>query len=176
MKRTRRHQKLPPGSICGFSDCGRPEESRGYCSAHAAQDREGRPLTPLRTVVRLPKRPDGLCAGPDCTSKAVSGALCKRHRAEYVKTGEMTAIDRSPKRTLDEKTGYVWLGGRHEHRIVMEEMLGRALLPGENVHHKNGVKHDNRPRNLELWVTFQPAGQRPEDLLDWADEIIRRYR
>lgn len=62
-----------------------------------------------------------------------------------------------------------------EHRFVMAEMLGRPLLPGETAHHKNGVKHDNRPSNLELWVSFQPAGQRPQDLLEWADEIYRRY-
>lgn len=57
----------------------------------------------------------------------------------------------------------------------MEEVLGRHLLPGENVHHKNGVRHDNRTENLELWVTTQPKGQRPEDLLVWAAEIIKRY-
>ena len=58
----------------------------------------------------------------------------------------------------------------------MERVLGRPLYDGETVHHKNGVRHDNRPENLELWVTFQPSGQRPEDLLAWADEVIRRYR
>lgn len=63
-----------------------------------------------------------------------------------------------------------------QHREVMKVMLGRDLLPGENVHHKNGKRDDNRQENLELWVTFQPQGQRPEDLLAWADEINRRYR
>lgn len=57
----------------------------------------------------------------------------------------------------------------------MEEMIGRSLFSNENVHHKNGVRHDNRPENLELWVKSQPSGQRPEDLVTWAWEIISRY-
>ncbi len=64
---------------------------------------------------------------------------------------------------------------KSEHIHIMEQHLGRELLPPENIHHKNGVRNDNRLENLELWSGMQPPGQRVTDLLAWAREIIALY-
>ena len=61
-----------------------------------------------------------------------------------------------------------------EHRIVMEEILGRPLSQDETVHHRNGDRLDNRPENLELWLR-QPPGQRVQDRVQDALETLARY-
>lgn len=52
---------------------------------------------------------------------------------------------------------YRKLNGRHEHRVVMERVLGRALVPGEIVHHKDGNKRNNVPANLEVMTQSEHA-------------------
>jgi hypothetical protein len=86
-----------------------------------------------------------------------------RHKAGYI-------MIRAPGHPRAIGSTYVF-----EHILVMEEILGRYLLPGESVHHRNGVKDDNRPENLELWTRPQPTGIRVSDAVAWAQQILQLY-
>lgn len=77
-------------------------------------------------------------------------------------------------------SGYIRVdlrGGKKafQHRVVMEEMIGRPLRPGENVHHVNGQRTDNRPENLELWSEKQPPGQRVVDKVQFGIDMLLTY-
>jgi len=96
---------------------------------------------------------------------------CRRGQwIRAMKTQESSQkIDRKEITRYVNKDGYVGIRvGDHfemEHRVVMERILNRKLKGGESVHHKNGIRDDNRPENLELWVKPHPSGRRATDLL-----------
>jgi hypothetical protein len=62
-----------------------------------------------------------------------------------------------------------------EHTYVMSNYLNRPLMDRESVHHKNGIRDDNRIENLELWHRSQPSGQRVIDKITYAIEILEQY-
>lgn len=70
--------------------------------------------------------------------------------------------------------------GKHrnklEHRVVYEEYYGVKLTNTQNIHHKNGIKTDNRIGNLELWDSSQPLGQRVEDKIEYYHNLIMQYK
>lgn len=53
--------------------------------------------------------------------------------------------EKCPSHPKTNNTGWVY-----QHVLIIEKMLGRFLQDDECVHHKNGIKHDNRLENLEV--------------------------
>lgn len=116
----------------------------------------------------------GISESCGCLRREVS--LSNRgHKAPGWKGGKTKSssgyvLVQSPLHPAAQANGYV-----PEHRLAMEQIIGRPLLPEETVHHKNGIRTDNRPENLELWSSRQPKGQRVTDLVAWAEEILSLY-
>lgn len=140
------YRKNLPGKRCSITDCDGKSKGRGWCNVHYG--RWVRNGDPLVTQ----------------RVRVGTGAI-KKNKYGYV----LEFFPDHP--TSRESDGWVM-----QHRRVMSDYLDRALASHENIHHKNGVRDDNRLENLELWVVRQPYGQRVEDLLEYADWIISNYR
>lgn len=141
-------------------------------------------------------RPRAICVQPDCCEPVTGHGLCEMHR-QRMKAGRDLSLPKFAKNRpadpyvgnwFDNGHGYIvrnefgaFTSGRREvrvvfqHRWLMEQKLGRSLLPTESVHHINGVRYDNRLDNLELWSKSQPAGQRVADKVEWATELLKLY-
>lgn len=127
------------------------------------------------------KRAGRVCSESGCERGHYAQGLCNPH---YQQRADGRAL--APPRLVapDGETrvygqGYVSekRGGRwiYQHKLRMQDHLGRLLSSDESVHHKNGDKTDNRMENLELWASSHPAGQRVSDKVAFAREILLRY-
>lgn len=171
-------------AVC--ADCGVEFEagSRGRlaerCPVHRPIRHQAmREAIQARRIERPCRHPDG------CARAASKNGWCSMHAyriARYGDPGVASELKVEPKDRYQYDLGYVLVrigrgrkGLRYEHHLVMERILGRPLLPHENVHHINGVRDDNRPENLELWSKAQPAGQRVTDKVAWAIELLDLY-
>lgn len=168
--------------LCSISDCARRSSAKGLCQTHRRRQRLG---TPLEAPITRYFADQG-CKIEGCNSPHSSKGYCRPHYDRVSKGYDPLAPWKTPGewgawtvnkagyvvryRKVDGKTEY-----QAQHRVVMAEALGRELLPQEEVHHKNGQRGDNRPENLELWSTSQPAGQRVEDKIAWAKEFLAQY-
>ena len=155
---------------CKEDPCPHPAWGRGWCQGHYARWYTGRPVAgPLR---------EKWSACVICGEPHKAKGYCRFHYYRFTHGLDLNAPRlRAPKGSghVKKKDGYrmVWVPGVgqvQEHRLVMEEHLGRPLEPWENVHHKNGMRADNRIENLERWITMQPSGQRLEDVIAFVVE------
>lgn len=132
--------------MCKVDGCSSDALARGLCNRHYHLDRRA-------------KLPLNLCAcgcGGSTVAKFVSGHNTRLIDAkEQSRRGRMN--DGSAKRDRGACRGYRKVRQRHEHRVVAERMLGRALQPGEIVHHIDHNKRNNDPSNLQVMTQSEHA-------------------
>ncbi len=97
------------------------------------------------------KNPDGYASLKDFTNISATFSELNKLTNKTRMTAEVREKLRKSRLNTGEGKTYAKRYGKHEHRIVAEQILGRALFPGEVVHHIDGNKRNNKPENLRVF-------------------------
>lgn len=120
---------------CSAHGCERKHFAKGFCQCHYARNKYGREID--APILDKDKR----------------GENNPKWRGGEISDGHGRVLVYSPHHPNPSYCGtHVY-----RYRLVVEAAIGRHLVKGEIVHHKNGIKDDDRLENLELMTQSQHA-------------------